>query len=85
MTEGLSVDLIVVVLVAVFMLLHEFRAVRRDKDRKSDHATSIKEIRDARAVFLGARQEMDSVRADVADLKCRAADLDTRMKALEAV
>jgi hypothetical protein len=77
-------DLLVVALVGVFMLLHEFRAARRDSGRKGDHIIAIKEIRDARAVFLGSRNEVGAIRADVEDLKVKARDLDSRMKALEA-
>jgi hypothetical protein len=83
MSGDTGADLVVVALTGVFVLLHEFRASRRDDGRKADHATAIKEIRDARATFLGARHEVDCIRADVVDLKTRAKDLDERLLVLE--
>jgi ribose 5-phosphate isomerase RpiB len=66
------------------MAAHELRAIRRDERAQERHATVIKAVNDARALFLGARQEVGGIRSDVDDLKVRAADLDFRVSALES-
>jgi hypothetical protein len=82
-------------------VLHERAARQRERDRKTDsitkekldrerHETIVKEMRDQRALTLGAIQQrvgltddVKNLKDDVLDLEVKAKDLDSRMNHIE--